>query len=392
MNALVTQARSANLQDMIDVLREQQTRKIDVVAPASRLKFKDAQLELQGLDLVLGADGVTNPNGRYRPTDVFDEGLASKLSIPLAYVRRMRLERPDLYDANANGLLRGKAKLQDGKQQWLFQPDERKFLLRTFRGDDGGAGIARAFLSNQYGIMDHLDILTAAFDGIRQAGVDIDVRECDLTDRRMYVKIKAPAINALAPTLLANYKSPFSGNRGAENPTVFAGLVISNSEVGGGAFNITPQLIVEVCDNGMTITKDVMRSVHLGSRLGEGVIKWTQDTVDKELTVVTAKARDAVKTFLDVDYMKQVIRDMEEKSGKPIAPDKIEEVKLVAKKLGFDQSAQDNVFAHFLQGGDLTAGGVMHAVTSAAKLEKDADKAADMEGSAIQALELAFAL
>jgi hypothetical protein len=83
---------------------------------------------------------------------------------------------------------------------------------------------------------------------------------------------------------------------------------------------------------------------------------------------------------------------MEEKSGKGIPNDKIEDVKLVAKKLGFDQSAQDNVFAHFLQGGVLTAGGVMHAVTSAAKLEKDADKAADMEGSALQALELAFAL
>jgi hypothetical protein len=392
MSDLITHARSANLQDMIDVLRDQQTRKIDVVAPASRLKFKDAQLQLSGLDPVMDLNGVTDPNGLYRPTDVFDEGLASKLNIPLAYVRRLRLERPDLYDANANGLLRGKAKLKDGQQEWLFQPDERKFLLRTFRGDDGEAGIARAFLSNQYGIMDHLDILTAAFDGIRQAGVDIDVRECDLSDRKMYVKIKAPGINALAPALLANYKSPFSGNRGAENPTVFAGLVISNSEVGGGAFNITPQLIVEVCDNGMTITKDVMRSVHLGSRLGEGVIKWTQDTVDKELTVVTAKARDAVATFLDVDYMTQIIRDMEEKSGKPVPNDKIEDVKVIAKKLGFDQSAQDNVFAHFLQGGDLTAGGVMHAVTSAAKLEKDADKAADMEGAALQALELAFAL
>lgn len=392
MNDLITHARHASLQDMLEVLTEQQARKIDIVAPASRLKFENAQLMLKGVEHVIGLDGVSDPNGQYRPTEVFDEGLASKLSIPLAYVRRLRNERPDLYDANANGLLRGKAKLKDGQQEWLFPADDRKFLLRTFRGDDGEPGVARAFLSNQYGIMDHLDILTAAFDGIRQAGVEIDVREADLTDRRMYVKIKAPGINALAPTLLENYRSPFSGNSGADNPTVFAGLVISNSEVGGGAFNITPQLIVEVCDNGMTITKDVMRSVHLGSRLGEGVIKWTQDTVDKELTVVTAKARDAVKTFLDVDYMKQVIRDMEEKSGKPIPNDKIEDVKVVAKKLSFDQGQQDNVFAHFIKAGDLTAGGVMHAVTSAAKLEKDADKAADMEGSALQALELAFAL
>lgn len=392
MNALITHARSADLLDLRDALVEQHARKIDVVAPASRLRFKDGQLLMSGLEMVMDPNGVTDPNGLYRPTDVFDAGLSSKLGIPLAYVRRMRLERPDLYDANANGLLRGKAKLRDGQQEWLFAPDERKFLIRSFRGDDGQPGIARALLSDRFAIMDNLDVLTAALDGVAQAGVDIEVDGCDLSDRKMYVRIKAPQVRALAPALLAGYRSPFSGNTGADNPTVFAGFVISNSEVGAGSFSITPRLIVEVCGNGMTMQKDAVSSVHLGGKMDEGVIRWTQDTMDKQLALITAKARDSVATFLDVQYMEGVIRGLEEKAGKPLPGDKIEDVKVIAKKLGFDQTQQDRVFEMFLKSGDLTAGGVMHAVTAAAVQEPDADKANDMESSLVSALELAYAL
>jgi len=47
---------------------------------------------------------------------------------------------------------------------------------------------------------------------------------------------------------------------------------------------------------------------------------------------------------------------------------------------------------HFIRGGDLTAGGVMHAVTSAAQIQDDADTAHEMESSALRALDLAAAL
>jgi hypothetical protein len=237
--------------------------------------------------------------------------------------------------------------------------------------------------------MDNLDALTASLDGVRQAGVHIEIDGCDLTDRRMYVRVKAPAVRALAPALLAGYRSPFTGQTGADNPTVFAGFVMSNSETGDGSWSITPRLIVEVCTNGMTIQKDAMRAIHLGGKMDEG-IRWTKDTIDKQLALVTARARDAVATFLDVDYMTKVIRDMEAKAGKPI--EDVEDVKVIAKKLAFDQETQDNIFNMFVKGGQITAGGVMQAVTAAARVTKDADKAADIEAASLKALELAFAL
>ena len=83
---------------------------------------------------------------------------------------------------------------------------------------------------------------------------DVDVRRCDLTERRMYVQIASQSVAAQADVLLRDYVSPFTGARGADNPLVFAGFVLSNSETGHGSFSITPRLIVQVCSNGYTIT------------------------------------------------------------------------------------------------------------------------------------------
>lgn len=390
--SLITEARNADLTDLRNVLLEQQARKLDVVAPARKLRFRDGKLVLSGMDPVFDADGVTDVNGSYRPTAVFDEGVATKLGIPLAYVRFMRNERPDLYDVNANGLLRGLNRYNKltQQQEQLIEADSRSFLIRAFRPDAGGPGIARALVSDRYAVMDHLDALMAGLDGIRQAGVHVEIDGCDLTDRRMYVRVKAPGVQALAPALLAGYRSPFTGATGADNPTVFAGFIISNSETGDGSYSITPRLIVQVCDNGMTIQKDAMKAVHLGTKMDEGLIHWSKDTVDKQLAVVTARARDAVATFLDKDYMVKTIRDLERKAGKPI--ENVEDVKVIAKKLAFDQDQQDAIFNMFIKGGQITAGGVMQAVTAAARSTKDADKAFEMEAQSLKALDLAFAL
>jgi hypothetical protein len=47
---------------------------------------------------------------------------------------------------------------------------------------------------------------------------------------------------------------------------------------------------------------------------------------------------------------------------------------------------------HFIRGGDVTAGGVMHAVTSVAQTLPDADAAHEMESAALRALDIAAAL
>ena len=74
----------------------------------------------------------------------------------------------------------------------------------------------------------------------------------------MYVRAVCEEVAVLAPALLAGYRSPFTGAAGADNPVVFAGFVITNSETGVRRVHVTPRLVVQVCRNGMTITRDAI--------------------------------------------------------------------------------------------------------------------------------------
>lgn len=389
-----TNLRNADLSDLANLLQDQQTRKLDVVTPATSIRSVNGQIVLQGTDAELTEEGVTPTEGEFRPTDMFDEGVASKLNIPLSYMRRIRAERPDLVDANVNGWLHGFADpvredhdsghhLVHGDK--FIEPDSRSFLVRTFRGDDG-PGIARALLSDRYGIVDNLDVLMSALDGVRAAGVDVNIDGCDLTEKRMRVRVVAPEVQALAPELLKGYRSPFTGESGADNPIVFAGFEISNSETGGGAFTLTPRIVVKVCSNGMTITKDAIRGVHLGSKMDAGVISWSQDTQQRALDLVKAKTRDAVASFMDVEYVRSKVAEISEAADRPVE-DAAKTIEIVGQRLQYSQEQQSSILDHFIRGGQLTAGGVMNAVTSVAQTLSNGDEAAELEASALRVLE-----
>ena len=69
-----------------------------------------------------------------------------------------------------------------------------------------------------------------------------------------------------------------------------------------------------------------------------------------------------------------------------------ETIETVSQRLRFTDAQQHDILDHFIRGGDLTAGGVMHAVTSAAQIQDDADTAHEMESAALRALDLAASL
>ncbi|HEY2276784.1 MAG TPA: DUF932 domain-containing protein [Streptosporangiaceae bacterium] len=401
--------RNATLPDMVTILKRQRVRRLDVVAPAAAIHGHDGNLVIDSTVSHLADDGVTSAAGTYRPTAVADEGLADKLGISLAYLRRLRSSRPDLWDTNVNGWLHG-------NDLAGYPGDDRRFLVRLFQPDGAsdGLGVARAVLSDSYKVIDNLDALMATLDGIRQAGTEVVFDGLDLTERRLYARVVAPGIRALAPELLAGYRSPFGGrvyvpgsswtaeqaraaaahdSRGHQpgtEPIMFAGFVISNSEVGDGAWSITPRIVAEICGNGLQITADVTRAIHLGTRQTEGVVRYSADTMDKELALITARARDAVATFLSTGYLKAKISDLERKAGAPISHPE-QAVQRVAKAAKFSDEMTEQILGHFIRGGQLTAGGVMQAVTSVAQTLDDADAAHDLEAQATRILDLAAA-
>jgi hypothetical protein len=371
-------ARNATLADLSTMLQEQQTRKVDIVAPSTSIRSRGGLLRIRDVEPYIDEQGVTLASGWYQPTSIADEGLADKLQIPLSYMRRMRTYNVPLLDDNVNG--------------WLRQ-DPRTFLIRCFRGDEQGSdrkvpGIARAFLSDRYAIMDNLDALLAALDGVRAAGVDVDIVGCDLTERRMVVRIECPQVQTLAPKLLEGYRSPFTGDgpHGAPSgdPVVFAGLVLSNSETGGGAYTITPRITIQVCKNGLTMTKDALRAVHLGGTLEPGTVKWSAETQSRAVALVRSKTVDAVNSFLSPEYLTAKVTAMEAEAGRPVKD--VDHVRAITTGLSFTKEQTDDILGFFVKGGQMTYGGVANAATAYAQTVADPEVAAQMEAGAARLL------
>lgn len=403
-----TIARNAGLEDISKLLKVQHDAKHDAIIPAEAIiathdiEHDHMVLSIDGM----GPDGPAGDAGEFRVTDIFEEGLSEKLGIPLKYLRTMREKRPDLYEANLNGWLQGNA-------DWEFPADPRRFFVRTFTDPDGGYGIARALLSDTYRRIDNLDVLLAALDGIRNAGVDAEVEKCQLSDRRMVVDVACPGVGVVAQELLKGYRSPFAGGaeraggwtvaqarRAAaaegqgyepgEEPIVYAGFQISNSETGGGAFNLVPRVIFQPCKNGLKLAGEMLHRVHIGGRLDEGTVAWSDATQQKNLELVSSMTSDAITSWLNVDYVKKVVTDLEARDHPVENPSKV--VELVGNRMRFTESQVDGILDHFIHGGQITAAGVMQAVTSYAQTVESPDEAYELENAAMEVFAIAAAV
>jgi hypothetical protein len=352
----------------------------------------------------------------YVPTAAADGTIAAKLGIGSKYLRFMRAERPDLFDVNVNGLLHGKSKrTATGTTSVIYPADSRSFLLRLFRGQDGEPGVLRALLSDRFGMVDNLDLLTAVLDGIRQADVQVEIRSCDLTDSSMHCKVYSPAVERLAPQFLAGYRNPFAnpdleadrqrittdldagrrlaaaeglGYEPGSEPVVFAGFRFSNSEIGSGSVTLKPELFVRICRNGLTLPALAFRKVHLGQRMEGGAISWSQDTVKKQLDVISAQARDHVREWLSPRFLAEQVAKLEEQAGVPVTEPHTT-VQVLKRELGFTETEREGVLRHFIAGGQTTAAGIANAITSYSQTVADPSRADALDDLALRAMALA---
>lgn len=370
--------RNADIQQLVTVLQSQQAAKVDLVMPTNQIRFNGGLLAIGDQEVVVNADGVTDPNGLYVATEAVDQQIADLFGIPVRYLRRMREEHTDLLDVNVN--------------EWAERA-EGKRLVRLLQGSDPEdpttSGVVRAVLSDRYGIRDHLDTVFSVLQGLREAGLDAsNINGIDLSDNRLYLSVDVPQIAIDAKELVRGYRSPFDSRPGEELPLLNAGLVFTNSEVGRGAFEILPKAMLQVCRNGLTRKIDGFRKVHLGGRLEEGQINWSAATVDAANEFVRQQVKDAVKSFLSEGYLERLRDDLIADAEVEI-PKVTETIEVVAKKMQYSQEEQDMILADFIKGGMLTSGGILHAVTSVAQRIEDPDRAFEFNNSAIEAMQLA---
>ncbi len=370
--------RDGDLNVIVKALQDRSVQRHDLVAPSSALRMSaTGHLVVTEQAHEMSLEGVTTTDTlvAHDLTNVAHGHLIEKLGVPTAYWRRMRETAPDLLATNAN--------------YWLAK-DNRAHYVRTLRGGEGSTPLCRAILSDRYRPMDDLDILLAALDGINAAGVTATVTGADLTERRMIVRVTAPEVTAAAPDLLDRYRDPRSGRTGRDHPIIHAGLVITNSEVGEGAFRIVPRIVVQVCTNGMTQTMDAQKAVHLGGVLEEGVVQWSDDTHQRNLELVKARTRDAVASFLSPAYLNTAINRLRTLAGHQLT-EPATALQVVARGMGYSAAQADAILNAFVAGGDTSALGVAQAVTYVSQDVDDGDTALELEAGALRAPQLAVA-
>jgi hypothetical protein len=383
---MTTQFRETlTLTKLAEELTAQRLRKRDLVVPSSSLTMREGKIlvagggeQIPGLDELLKAAGVSGSKTEdnalaVEPNLVCHEHVSEKLQIPWKYYKRMLETGIPLLDWNVDF--------------WLRKMDNTNFLLRTFMPTSGsGPNIGRALLSDRFGVFDHLDMLITALDAIKETGVRVEVQSAQLSDRRMYVSLAAPDIVTAARDLVKSYRPPAKSHGWVnfEKQGIAAGIILTNSETGCGRYVIAPRIIQTACNNGAIMMSDAIARTHIGKRMEEGVIEWSQDTRRKEVELIKAQTKDAVQTFLTGDYLERIVDALSVDGTKKL--DKPADcVKNVCLELGLGEEKSQSVLDYFIQGGNTTRFGVVQALTFYAQTDQSSpDEQYDIERGALE--------
>jgi hypothetical protein len=360
-------------------LRDLANARFDLVAPQTALTVHTGLTHavVAVPEPVLTDEGVLPGDVSGPMTRTAVRHLAERFRIPVAYLDRLagdpELDVQMLADTNVNT---------------IAGLDTRRALYRFVATDDGH--VLRAVLSDKYALLDNELALRALLDGLSRHDLglgDCDV-EGDVSLDRLRLRIAVPGIELAVPDLLGDYRMPFSmrpdapahapAGDGETPPVLWAGIEISNSETGGGAFSVAPRAVIAVCRNGLTRPVEFRRA-HFGAAMQDGVIDWSDETRRISLDLISSQVADAVGTFCSTTYLEALAAEMRDAKGVAVAPSQAVEV--VSKMLELTEAETNNVFDCFARGGDSTLLGVANAVTAAAQLVETSDRQTELEAA-----------
>jgi hypothetical protein len=270
--------------------------------------------------------------------------LAEKLKIPFTYFERMRTEQPDLLDRNVN--------------TWL-QGDNEPRMIRTLDGQ------VRAVLSDRYRRLDNFDLAENVLP-ILQRLEGARFESVELTDTKMYLKVVTPRIEyEIAP-----------------GDVVQAGIVITNSEVGCGTLSVQPLVFRLVCRNGLIAPDRALRKTHVGRTLhhdDDPVSVFRDDTLAADDKAFFLKVRDVVEAAVSEATFRQVAQKLQKVRDIRLTGDPVKAVEVLANRYMLNESERAGVLRHLIVEGDLSAYGIVNAVTHFSQGVEDYDRATEFE-------------
>jgi hypothetical protein len=308
--------------------------KHDMIAPAS------------ALEMTADTDGVVAlhiaDQGKFPLLETAHDQIGARLSIPAKYYDRMRKDAPDLLATNVN--------------RWFREQPKDKRLIRTLGGD------ARAFLSNRYQRIDNEEIAEVVLP-ILAAIPDVRIVSSQITDRRLYIQAVSPRVQGEV----------------ALNDVVQAGVTISNSEIGYGSVTVAPLVYRLRCLNGMILPDQRFRAYHVGRQIEDNTALWADDTRKADDRAVLLKVRDMVAGAVDAVRFAASVEKMAGLTSIKIAGDPVSAVEVLSKKIGATDDEAGGIIRSLVEGGDLSAWGMLNAITHQAHTVKSYDRAVEFE-------------
>ncbi len=299
----------------------------------------------------IALDGDTRQE--FAVTDHAHSQIAARLDIPAKYYQRMRSSAPQLLAANVN--------------EWFHQKPERR-MVRTLDGQ------VRAYLSERYRPLDNYDLAEAVLPVLKEMGEGLKIVSTELTESRMYIKV-------------INERLELEVNKG---DAVQAGIVISNSEVGMGSLKVEPLIYRLVCTNGMIAQDHSQKRYHVGrnAEVGEAYELFRDETLKADDRAFFLKVQDTVRAAVDITKFTTIVERMREAKEQRIEGNPVKSVELLTKSFGYNNEESSGVLQHLIQGGDLSAYGLLNAITRTSQDLEDYERATALERDGSRVLSL----
>jgi hypothetical protein len=334
-----------SLIELATEVQRQAEGKRDYIADTRTVEMTaNGQLQMDVNDTQLTLDVTAHTHGQ----------IAQRVDIPTRYYKRMQTEAPQLLANNVN--------------HW-FQENAERRMIRTLDSN------VRAFLSDRYRIVDHFEILETVLPVVQEMGEGIQIASTEITDQRLYLKVINPRLELEVQ----------------KGDVVQSGFVISNSEIGMGAVRVEPLIYRLVCTNGMIAQDYSQKRYHVGRAAAseeEAFELYADETLKAYDEAFLLKVRDTVRAAVDITKFTTIVERMREATTQKIEGNPVKAVEVASKTFNLSQTESSGILTHLIQGGDLSAYGLLNAITRTAQDIENYDRATELEtmGSKVLAL------
>ena len=303
------------LESLIKELERQKPLKWDEKLHSSQIRMVLADTEPR---FQFGAEGCL------RIQESCHSQIAEKLEIPLKYYRKMQTEAPELLAQNVN--------------IWL-EKNTKDYFIR------GIEDCVRAFLSDRYRVIDHLDVLMCALNELQAHEAEIE--DCYLSEIEMNIKVKSQKLKDFVRH---------------KDDLIMGGLFLTNSETGHKALRVEPRVFRVKCSNGMIIEEFVTREIHLGDEVLDEMIYLS----------VRRSIRELFNRFGEITQTLREATEIKVKSPQKVINNIVEQYKL-------SEAQKDNILIAFGAEPEYDKCGIANAITLAAQKEETWEKSVELE-------------